>query len=162
MVDIWALGVTVFKLMVGSTPFESEYHIDTISNIMKGELAFPNKLRFECSQAPKNLVRRLLKKSKKERLTASEALNDIWFLDMSTSTDGGDGDEEMSRSMTSGKSFFDLDQTSPLKFNMSHSPLLRPNKKVRMGECTKSFKLIFETPESSIFGMDESEVIDLP
>lgn len=41
MVDIWALGVTIFKLMTGSTPFESEYHIDTISNIMKGEVNFP-------------------------------------------------------------------------------------------------------------------------
>lgn len=71
MVDIWALGVTIFKLMTGTTPFESEYHIDTISNIIKGEVVFPNTLKVECSQSCKNLVRRLLKKSKKERLTAS-------------------------------------------------------------------------------------------
>lgn len=45
MVDMWALGVTIFKLMTGSTPFESEYHSDTISNIVKGELVFPEKLK---------------------------------------------------------------------------------------------------------------------
>ena len=26
MVDLWAVGVTLFKLMTGFTPFESEYH----------------------------------------------------------------------------------------------------------------------------------------
>ena len=41
MVDLWALGITIFKLMTGFTPFESEYHSDTISNILKNELVFP-------------------------------------------------------------------------------------------------------------------------
>ena len=82
MVDLWALGVTVFKLMTGKTPFESEYHIDTISNIVKGELIFPTKMKYQCSQVAKNLVRRLLRKSTKDRLTAKQALKDIWFIDM--------------------------------------------------------------------------------
>ena len=81
MVDMWAAGVTVFKLMTGMTPFESEYHIDTISNIMKGEIKF-EKMRFECSQAPKNFVRRLLRRSLKDRLTAEQALKDVWLLDL--------------------------------------------------------------------------------
>lgn len=46
MVDMWALGVTIFRLMTGHTPFESEYHSETISNIVKGELVFPEKLNF--------------------------------------------------------------------------------------------------------------------
>lgn len=40
-VDLWALGVTMYKLMTGVTPFESEYHSQTISNIIKGEFSFP-------------------------------------------------------------------------------------------------------------------------
>jgi len=39
-VDIWALGVTIYKLITGYTPFESDYHSDTITNILKGELRF--------------------------------------------------------------------------------------------------------------------------
>lgn len=39
-VDIWALGVTIYKLITGYTPFESDYHSDTIANILKGELRF--------------------------------------------------------------------------------------------------------------------------
>jgi serine/threonine protein kinase len=65
MVDLWALGVTIFKLMTGYTPFESEYHINTIENINKGQFFFPSALKFECSQAPKSLIKRLLKRSRK-------------------------------------------------------------------------------------------------
>ena len=81
-VDMWALGVSIFKLMAGYTPFESEYHSDTITNIINGEVVFPNKFKFPCSQGSKNLVKRLLKNNKNERLSAEEALKDIWFMDM--------------------------------------------------------------------------------
>jgi serine/threonine protein kinase len=95
MVDVWALGVTIFKLMTGFTPFESQYLIDTIHNIVNQEVVFPDKLKFPCSQAPKQLVKRLLKKSKEERLTADEALKDVWFLSL-----WEDQWDELNRSLT--------------------------------------------------------------
>ena len=35
-IDLWALGVTIFKIVSGKTPFESEYHSQTIKNIEAG------------------------------------------------------------------------------------------------------------------------------
>lgn len=35
-VDLWALGVLIYKIITKVTPFESVYHSDTINNIMKG------------------------------------------------------------------------------------------------------------------------------
>ena len=41
MVDLWAAGVTLFKLITGYTPFESEYHSETINRIRKDDVIFP-------------------------------------------------------------------------------------------------------------------------
>jgi len=64
MVDMWALGVTMFKLMTGYTPFESEYHSETISNIMKGEYVYPQSIANKYSKSPRNLISRFLKNRK--------------------------------------------------------------------------------------------------
>ena len=45
--------------------------------------------------------------------------------------------------ITKGKSFFDIEQSSPLKFGMSHSPVLKSKKSVNVAASAKSFKLIF-------------------
>lgn len=70
MVDMWAVGVTIFKLMTGFTPFESEYHSETINRIIKDEVVFPEKLKFDCSITLKRFVKDLLNKNKKKRPTA--------------------------------------------------------------------------------------------
>jgi len=67
---MWALGVTIFKLMTGKTPFESEYHSETINNIFKGIVTFPESAKEKYSKGCQNLVLRMLKR-KEERLTAS-------------------------------------------------------------------------------------------
>lgn len=39
-VDLWALGVTIYKIVQKKTPFESTYHNETIKNIVKGDVQF--------------------------------------------------------------------------------------------------------------------------
>ena len=97
-VDLWALGVTVFKLMVGFTPFESEYHAETIENIMKGEFDFPPQIEARFSKQARLFVGSLLRHHDK-RPTAVDALKDLWFIDIQ-----GQKDEYM-RSMTMNRKY---------------------------------------------------------
>lgn len=93
MVDLWALGVSIYQLMVGRTPFESPYHNETIANIIRGEYSFPAESEQKYSKSARNLVGRLLK-PRGERLNAKEALLDIWLIDLYQSAD------ELTRSLT--------------------------------------------------------------
>ncbi len=77
-VDIWALGVTIYKLITGKTPFESLYHSDTISNIIKGEVSFDEKVWTKFSLFAKDFVARLLKK-KNQRMNLSQSLKHLWL-----------------------------------------------------------------------------------
>ena len=81
MVDMWALGITIFKLMAGFTPFESEYHSDTIENIMKADLVFPPHIEARFSKQARKFVSSLLRR-RNERVTAAEAVKDLWFIDI--------------------------------------------------------------------------------
>ena len=39
-VDVWAAGITLYQLVTGKTPFQSQYLTETIDNIQKGQLVF--------------------------------------------------------------------------------------------------------------------------
>jgi serine/threonine protein kinase len=41
-VDLWALGILIFKIITKTTPFESVYHSDTVNKISKSEVTFDN------------------------------------------------------------------------------------------------------------------------
>ena len=85
-------------------------------------------------------------------MTASEALKDVWFLDL---IESAEEDDSFSRSMSDNKSFFDMGQHSSFRFNLSHSPGSQENKIVNAAQCTRSFKEMFDQPESSIFGIED-------
>lgn len=41
-VDVWAVGILAYELLVGQTPFEEEEYSDTYNRILKLNYTFPN------------------------------------------------------------------------------------------------------------------------
>ena len=77
-VDIWALGITIYKLIAGYTPFESKYHSDTIKNILKGEFSFDSKIWDGYSPFAKDFVSRILK-PRNLRMDLNQCEMHFWF-----------------------------------------------------------------------------------
>jgi len=77
-VDIWALGITIYKLIAGYTPFESKYHFDTIANILKGEVSFDDKIWDTYCSFAKDFVSRVLK-PRNQRMDLYQCEMHFWF-----------------------------------------------------------------------------------
>ena len=77
-VDIWCLGVLLYEMLVGFTPFKSQTQKNMLFNISK------NKPKFPLSFPPlaKDLIIRMLAKDSKERLKITEVKEDRWLKEM--------------------------------------------------------------------------------
>jgi serine/threonine protein kinase len=82
-VDVWAAAVLLYKLASGKTPFESDYHHQTIKNITSADLLFPASFD-PYTHEFKALLKRMLHRSPKERPAANSCLRDIWFYEASS------------------------------------------------------------------------------
>jgi polo-like kinase 1 len=69
-IDIWALGVIIFTLLVGKPPFESITVKQTYERIKKNDYKFPEKI--DLSQAAKKLINQILVKDPSSRPSLDE------------------------------------------------------------------------------------------
>lgn len=74
-VDWWALGILLFEMLYGFTPFRGKTRQKTFSNVLRKDLKFP--ATKQVSLDAKQLIYQLLQKDPKDRLGACEGANEI-------------------------------------------------------------------------------------
>ncbi|KAF2283363.1 hypothetical protein GH714_003556 [Hevea brasiliensis] len=74
-VDWWALGVLLYEMLYGYTPFRGKTRQKTFANILRKDLKFPRSK--QVSLNAKQLMYRLLHRDPKERLGSYEGANEI-------------------------------------------------------------------------------------
>ncbi|KAF9664836.1 hypothetical protein SADUNF_Sadunf16G0059400 [Salix dunnii] len=76
--DVWSAGVIVYILLSGVPPFWDESEQGIFEQVLKGELDFESEPWPNISESAKDLVRKMLVRDPKKRLTAHEVLCHPW------------------------------------------------------------------------------------
>ncbi|KAJ6698485.1 CALCIUM-DEPENDENT PROTEIN KINASE 2 [Salix purpurea] len=79
--DVWSAGVMVYILLCGVPPFWAEKEHDVFREVLYGHLNFTSKPWPKVSASAKDLIRRMLVRDPKKRLTAHEVLCHPWVRD---------------------------------------------------------------------------------
>ncbi|KAL3270835.1 hypothetical protein HHI36_021355 [Cryptolaemus montrouzieri] len=81
-VDIWACGVIMYTLLVGCPPFWHRKQMVMLRNIMEGKFSFSSPEWNDISDAPKDLITKLLVVDPKSRISIEDALTHPFFHTM--------------------------------------------------------------------------------
>jgi calcium/calmodulin-dependent protein kinase I len=81
-VDMWSLGIILFTLLCGYTPFSDPNQRVLFRKIKKGEYEFQEQDWGDISAEAKDLVTKLLNTDPATRYTADDALKHIWVSEV--------------------------------------------------------------------------------
>lgn len=77
-VDWWTLGIFIFEMLYGTTPFKGKDRKKTFSNILKKEVKFPESpKKSPVSSRCKSLIKKLLIKDEQKRLGSKSGASDL-------------------------------------------------------------------------------------
>ena len=76
-VDIWAIGVIIYTLLIGKPPFETREVKTTYTKIKKADFSFP--ITSKISVAAKNIIKKILVLDPKKRPSLNELLSYDFF-----------------------------------------------------------------------------------
>jgi calcium-dependent protein kinase len=77
--DLWSCGIILYILLCGAPPFYGKNEKEIFKKILDGNFTFRHKIWNKVSNEAKNLVLKLLQVNPVKRLSAKEALEDVWF-----------------------------------------------------------------------------------
>jgi serine/threonine protein kinase len=74
-VDWWTLGILIYEMLFGTTPFKGPNRNATFQNILHNDVTFPDSP--EVSSQAKSLIRKLLNKDERKRLGSKSGASDV-------------------------------------------------------------------------------------
>lgn len=78
--DIWSLGVIFFILLCGYPPFNGRNNEEIIASVRRGKFDFSYESFQYVSEEAKDLLKKMLTKNPKKRISAENALSHPWFI----------------------------------------------------------------------------------
>jgi serine/threonine protein kinase len=77
--DMWAVGVIVYIMLSGCSPFLGDDDAETMANVSNGHYEFYEEYFNEVSATAKDFIKRLLRIRPKDRCSVSECLTHSWI-----------------------------------------------------------------------------------